>query len=41
MTGLKKYAKHMKKQNVRFFDEKLKTKSLMFFISNDLQDLKF
>ena len=38
---------HMKKQNkkhqnAKFIDEKLtKTKSLMFFVSFDLQDLKF
>ena len=30
-----------KHQNVRFIDEKLKTKSLMFFVSCDLQDFKF
>ena len=31
-----------KHQNAKFIDEKLtKTKSLMFFVSFDLQDLKF
>ena len=30
-----------KHQNDRFIDEKLKTKSLMLFVSCDLQDFKF
>ena len=30
-----------KHQNDRFIDEKLKTKSLMLFVSFDLQDFKF
>ena len=40
------FQNHIKKQNkkhqnTRFIDEKLKTKSLMFFVSCDLQDFKF